>query len=172
MIRGQTKYSLLVLQVEGSCCLASGLSSQRLWLRILFVFLSRGGRPGSIPPTYNHEFYNQQKYHTASVVAQDKRARVIRSRGQGGFQKISDCSHLQPPSHKSLSSPCQPYSDSPIFLFFLFNFHLSNNTGQYFTGFARIARLNRRTVITSRDTKKNHYYRGLQSAYFWRKSVS
>ena len=154
VIRGQTKYSPLVLQVEGSCCLAGGLLSQRLWLRTLIVLLSRGGRPGSIPPTYNHEFYNQQKYYTASVVAQDKQTRVIRSRGQGGFRKISDCSH--PHSHKSLSSPHQPHSDTPIFLFFLFNFHFSNNTGQYFTGSARIARLNRRTVISSRDTKKNH----------------
>ena len=57
VVRGQTKYSPLVLQVEGSCCLESGLFSQRLWLKTQIVILSRGGRPGSIPPTYNHEFF-------------------------------------------------------------------------------------------------------------------
>ena len=153
MVRGQTKYSPLVLQVGGSCYLAGGLFSQRLWLRTLIVLLSSGGRPDSIPPAYNHEFYNQQQY-TASVVAQDKQARFVRSCGQGGFRKFSDCSH--PHSHKSLSSPHQPHSDTPIFLFFSLNFHFSNNTGQYFTGSTRIAHLNRSTVISSRDTKKNH----------------
>ena len=58
VIRGQTKYSPLVLQVGGSCCLAGGLFSQRLWLRTLIVLLSRGGHPGSTSPAYNHEFYN------------------------------------------------------------------------------------------------------------------
>ena len=147
VVRGQTKYSPLVLRVGGSCCLTGGLFSQRLWLRTLIVLLSRGGRRGSIPPTYNHEFNNQQKYYTASVVAQEKQARVVRSRGQGGFRKISDCSHPHPHSHKSLSSPHQPHSDTPIFLFFLLNFHFSNNTGQYFTGSARIARLSKRSII-------------------------
>ena len=59
--------------------------------------LSRGGRPGSTPPAYNHESYNEQKYYTASVVAQDEQTRIIRSRGQGGWRKISDGSHPHPP---------------------------------------------------------------------------
>ena len=64
----------------GELLLCRRAFSQRLWLGTLIVLLSRSEHPGIISPADNHDFYNKRKYYTASVVAQDKQARVVRSR--------------------------------------------------------------------------------------------